>query len=78
MSTHTRHYHLEDIPASREHRHTIPGRGAIDLPAVLREIAKTGYQGWVTVELYPYIENPDAAGREALEYIQKIQAGKYN
>ena len=74
MAPHTKHYHLEDIPPSREHRHMIPGRGAIDFPAVLREIAGSGYAGWVTVELYPYIDNPDQAGREAKQFIeQKFQ-----
>ena len=71
MAPHTKHYHLEDIPASREHRHMIPGRGAIDFPAVLREIAGSGYADWVTVELYPYIDNPDQAGREAKQFIEQ-------
>ena len=71
MASHTKHYHLEDIPPSREHRHMIPGRGAIDFPAVLREIARSGYAGWVTVELYPYIDNPDQAGREAKQFIEQ-------
>ena len=70
MAPHTRHYHIEDIAASREHAHLIPGRGAIDFEAVLREIAQTGYDGWITVELYPYIENPDQAGREAKRVLE--------
>ncbi len=71
MAPHTKHYHVEDIAATREHRHLIPGHGAIDFTAVLREIAHTGYHGWVTVELYPYVDNPDDAGREAKEYLQR-------
>ncbi len=67
MADHTRHYHIEDIAANRVHAHLIPGRGAIDLRATLAAIAATGYDGWVTVELYPYIDDPDAAGREARE-----------
>jgi sugar phosphate isomerase/epimerase len=69
MAPFTRHYHLEDIAADRVHKHLIPGRGAIDFAATLVEIAKTGYQGWITVELYPYIDNPDAAAREAREHL---------
>lgn len=69
MAAHTRHYHIEDIAANRVHAHLIPGRGAIDLRATLAAIAATGYDGWVTVELYPYIDDPDAAGREAREYL---------
>lgn len=72
MAPHTKHYHIEDIAATREHRHLIPGHGAIDFAAVLREIARTGYDGWITVELYPYVENPDDAGREAREYLERI------
>lgn len=72
MAPHTRHYHIEDIAATREHAHKIPGHGAIDFAATLREIARTGYDGWVTVELYPYIDDPDAAGREAREHLQGL------
>jgi len=72
MAPHTRHYHLEDIASTRRHAHLIPGHGAIDLRAVLREIARTGYRGWMTVELYPYIDNPDDAGRQAREFLQPL------
>ncbi len=68
----TRHYHIEDIAATRVHEHLIPGRGAIDLPAVLEAIRATGYDGWITVELYPYLDDPDAAGSEALRYLSGI------
>jgi len=74
MAPHTRHYHIEDIASSRVHQHMIPGRGAIDFEAVLRQIEATGYDGWVTVELYPYIDDPDAAGREAKEYLEGVGA----
>jgi sugar phosphate isomerase/epimerase len=69
MASHTRHYHLEDIASTRVHQHLVPGRGAIDFEATLAAIQKTGYTGWLTVELYPYIDNPDAAAREAREFL---------
>jgi sugar phosphate isomerase/epimerase len=69
MAPCTRHYHFEDIAATRVHRHLIPGHGAIDFEATLAAIAKTGYDGWITVELYPYIENPDDAAREAYQFL---------
>ena len=75
MAPHTRHYHIEDIAADRKHAHMIPGHGAIDLGAVLAEIEKTNYNGWITVELYPYIDNPDAAGREAKEFLESLLEG---
>jgi sugar phosphate isomerase/epimerase len=71
MAPYTRHYHFEDIAPTRVHRHLIPGHGAIDFDATLREIAKTGYEGWITVELYPYIENPDDAAREAHAFLSQ-------
>ncbi len=72
MAPHTKHYHVEDIAATRRHAHLIPGRGSIDLAATLAEIAKTGYDGWITVELYPYIDDPDEAGRAAKAYLESI------
>lgn len=69
MAPHTVHYHLEDIAATRVHKHLIPGHGAIDFPATLRTIAESGYQGWLTVELYPYIDSPDEAAREAHTFL---------
>jgi sugar phosphate isomerase/epimerase len=72
LAAHTRHYHIEDIAASREHKHLVPGRGAIDLAAVLRAIRRTDYAGFVTVELYPYVDGPDEAGREAKAVLDGI------
>ncbi|RIK74519.1 MAG: sugar phosphate isomerase [Planctomycetota bacterium] len=72
MAAHARHYHFEDIAATRVHKHLIPGHGAIDFAATLRAIAATGYDGWITVELYPYIDNPDDAAREAKAYLSRV------
>jgi sugar phosphate isomerase/epimerase len=71
----TRHYHFEDIAATRVHEHLVPGRGAIDFAAVLDAIRRTGYDDWLTVELYPYLDDPDAAGREALGFITRLLSG---
>ncbi len=72
MAAHTKHYHLEDIAATRVHQHLIPGHGAIDFEATLRAIRDSGYQGWLTVELYPYIDQPDRAAAEAHEYLGRL------
>jgi sugar phosphate isomerase/epimerase len=74
MQSHTRHYHLEDIAATRVHQHLVPGRGAIDFPATLAAIRSTGYDGWLTVELYPYIDDPDAAASEAKRFLNSWMA----
>jgi sugar phosphate isomerase/epimerase len=70
MQPHTRHYHIEDIAATRVHQHLVPGHGAIDFSATLAAIKATGYSGWLTVELYPYIDDPDKAAREAKQFLQ--------
>ena len=69
VAKYIRHFHLEDIAATRVHQHLIPGDGAIDFPAVLRAIKGVGYDGWLTIELYPYVENPDEAAARGLRRI---------
>lgn len=71
LADHTRHYHIEDINAQRIHNHLAPGEGAIDFPPILAAIEKTGFSGWVTVELYPYLSDPDQAGKTALAALQQ-------
>ncbi|GIW78663.1 MAG: hypothetical protein KatS3mg105_0470 [Gemmatales bacterium] len=75
LARYTKHYHLEDIAASRVHHHLIPGEGAIDFQATLAAIARTGYSGWITIELYPYVDDPDEAARKARERIQPLLDG---
>lgn len=72
MAPHTRHYHIEDIAPTRVHKHLIPGHGAVDFTATLAAIRRTGYQGWITVELYPYMDAPDAAAAEARTYLEGV------
>ena len=69
MASHTVHYHFEDIALTRVHQHLVPGHGAIDFAATLEAIRNTNYDGWLTVELYPYIDSPDDAAREARDYL---------
>jgi len=64
-----RHVHLEDIAATRVHHHLVPGEGVIDFQATLQALAKIGYKGWVTIELYPYVDDPDAAARTARQRV---------
>jgi len=74
LAPYIRHFHLEDIAATRVHHHLIPGEGAIDFASTLKAIKAMNYQGWVTIELYPYVEDPDHAARTALERIKAIAA----
>jgi sugar phosphate isomerase/epimerase len=72
VAKHVRHFHLEDIAATRVHHHLVPGEGAIDFAAALRAIQSIGYTGWVTIELYPYVDDPDGAARTALQRVKHI------
>jgi sugar phosphate isomerase/epimerase len=66
------HFHLADIANNRVHNHLIPGKGAIDFWQVFDAIDSIGYEGFITVELYPYQENPIQAAKEAYNYLGKI------
>ena len=68
------HVHLEDIGRSRIHHHLVPGDGVIDFDAVFKTMAHLGYRGDITLELYPYVNGPDVAGRKSLEFLEPILA----
>lgn len=72
LQSYARHYHVEDIAATRVHEHLIPGRGAIDFASVVHAIDATGYDGWLTVELYPYLDDPNGAGKEARDFLTPL------
>jgi sugar phosphate isomerase/epimerase len=72
VAKYIRHFHLEDIAATRVHHHLVPGEGAIDFAATFRAIHQMGYDGWVTIELYPYVDDPDDAARTALARVRGI------
>ncbi len=74
VARYIKHFHLEDIAATRVHHHLIPGEGAIDFDATLRAIRALDYRGWVTVELYPYAENPDEAATLAYRRVTELLA----
>jgi sugar phosphate isomerase/epimerase len=74
LAPYIRHFHLEDIAATRVHHHLVPGEGAIDFAAVFQAIRGIGYDGWVTIELYPYVDDPDAAAGTALERVTEVLA----
>jgi sugar phosphate isomerase/epimerase len=74
VAKYIRHFHLEDIAATRVHHHMVPGEGVIDFASCFRAIRAMKYDGWVTIELYPYIDDPDLAARTALSRVQEILA----
>jgi len=69
LADHIRHVHLEDIAPSREHKHLVPGHGAVDLEGALAALRDVGYDGWITVELYPYEARAREVAEEAFTYL---------
>ena len=61
--------HLEDIKGT-EHYHLIPGQGDIDFAVLRKALDEIAYEGFLTLELYPYKDNPGEAGEEGLEYLR--------
>jgi sugar phosphate isomerase/epimerase len=66
------HFHLADIAQNKIHNHLIPGEGVIDFKRVLKAIYDIGYDGYITVELYPYQKDPILAARKAHDYLIDI------
>ena len=66
------HVHLEDIASNRAHNHLILGRGAIQFQEVFKTMINLGYEGDISLELYPYVDTPEEAGRESLEYLRAL------
>ncbi len=68
------HMHIEDIAADRSHNHLIMGQGAIDFKPVFRSIKQLGYAHDISLELYPYVDTPEAAGAESLTVLKFLMA----
>ena len=66
------HVHLEDIAPSREHNHLIAGRGCIEFGKIFEIMVQLEYKGDISLELYPYLDAPEEAGRESLEHLRPI------
>jgi sugar phosphate isomerase/epimerase len=66
------HVHLEDIAATRVHHHLIAGHGVIQFLDIFKTMVKLQYQGDISLELYPYVDAPESAGQESLDYLRPI------
>jgi len=71
LENYIHHFHLADIK-DKIHNHLILGMGSIDIKKVLDSISKIDFMGFITVELYPYKDNPSKAALESFEYLKNI------
>jgi sugar phosphate isomerase/epimerase len=72
---HIAHVHVEDIGKNRVHQHLTPGKGVIDFAEIFRALDDIRYEGWTTVELYPY-ETTAAGWRSARSNISVRSSGR--
>lgn len=63
------HVHLEDIAASRVHQHLIAGQGTLAFLNIFKTMSRLGYRDDITLELYPYTDRPEEAGKASLQYL---------
>jgi len=66
------HIHLEDISKTRIHKHLIPGTGSINFQSIFDALDMIDYKGFVTVELYPYQDDPEHAARKTMEFLKSF------
>lgn len=69
LAPHIAHVHVEDIGKNRVHQHLTPGKGVIDFKQIFQALADIRYEGWATVELYPYETTAAGVAKRAWEYL---------
>jgi sugar phosphate isomerase/epimerase len=74
LASHILHTHIEDIRGKR-HYHLIPGTGDMDFAELFRLLAQSGYEGYLTVELYTYPDNPADAAEASIRHLAPILRG---
>ncbi|MDC0927984.1 sugar phosphate isomerase/epimerase [Nitrosopumilus sp.] len=72
LQDYIKHIHLEDIASSKKHHHLIPGHGVINFKEIFNSLNLINYTGYVTVELYPYQNNPQNAAIESMTYLKSL------
>jgi sugar phosphate isomerase/epimerase len=65
--------HLEDIAGGirGKHYHLVPGEGDLNFESVFAALEGIGYDGFATLELYTYPDDPDWAAREARSALER-------
>jgi D-psicose/D-tagatose/L-ribulose 3-epimerase len=59
-----RHVHLNEMDGRR------PGAGAYDFRGALGALARHGYQGWLSVEVFDFQPDGDTTARESIQYLE--------
>jgi D-psicose/D-tagatose/L-ribulose 3-epimerase len=67
---HIRHVHLNEMDGRR------PGLGDFPFAAMLASLAKHGYRGWLSVEIFDFKPDEETVARQSLEYLHRVASSK--
>jgi sugar phosphate isomerase/epimerase len=62
----TKHFHVNDSNLLG------PGMGETDYPPIFRALRETGYDGWVSVEVFDYKPGADHIAKTSIDFMRKL------
>jgi len=63
--------HLSDVK-NRVHKHLLPGEGEVDFRRLVEHLERIGYGGYLTFDLYPFVDRPDYAASKTAEAMKEL------